>query len=457
MVHIRRTPLSEIRRAAVYVNTDKLPLWRIVEDQKPDLAITAGFYNGEWQPVCPVKADGKVLFQDEQYDYWAIAWDEGADAVPLLIPRGTSGKPASYVANCVLITDGTPHERLYYNADVGGRRGRAAVGLTRGGEWLTFAATDGSKSAMTPEELRDYLAESQGCCFAIMMDGGGKVNCYDRACGVMMEGEDPSQTLILLWLNNEEKEEAPVSTKKVCLDAGHDASNRANASPDGTYLEHEFALDMAKRIKTILEAAGVQVTQTRPDGKAVSLGERCQIANAVQGLDLFVSLHSNAAGSPGWSGARGWECYVYGLSGARYEAAKAILARVRGTASAIRSTPVRAKPELYVLKHTSAPAVLIEHGFHTNREDAALLKDGAYRQALAEAEAYGILDYLGVPVPEIPQAPVVPEEKSEAELAVEWITGKGIMKGNEAGDLMLDQPLTRRQFAVMLYRYHKLT
>ena len=233
--------------------------------------------------------------------------------------------------------------------------------------------------------------------------------------------------------------------KIVCLDAGHDASNRANASPDGTYFEHEFALDMAGRIREILLAAGVTVVETRPDGNAVSLAERCQIANAVDGLDLFVSLHSNAAASSGWRSARGWECYVYGLSGPRYAAAMAILARVECVAPAIRSTPIWEKPSLYVLKHTNAPAVLIEHGFHTNQEDVELLKNSSYRQKLAMAEAEGILDWLGIKMP---------TNKSEAELAVEWITGEGIMHGDASGDLMLDQPLTRQQFATMLYRYH---
>ncbi len=59
--------------------------------------------------------------------------------------------------------------------------------------------------------------------------------------------------------------------KTVCLDAGHDAGNLANKSPDGTYYEHEFTLDMAKRIRSHLERCGAAVTETRPDGKAVSL------------------------------------------------------------------------------------------------------------------------------------------------------------------------------------------
>ena len=46
-------------------------------------------------------------------------------------------------------------------------------------------------------------------------------------------------------------------------------------------------------------------------------------------------------------------------------------------------------------------------------------------------------------------------EETEADKAIAWITGNSIMQGNTNGDLMLDQPLTRRQFAVMLYRYHQ--
>lgn len=44
---------------------------------------------------------------------------------------------------------------------------------------------------------------------------------------------------------------------------------------------------------------------------------------------------------------------------------------------------------------------------------------------------------------------------SEAELAVEWITKAGILKGSGTGELLLDQPLTARRFAVLLYRYDR--
>lgn len=38
---------------------------------------------------------------------------------------------------------------------------------------------------------------------------------------------------------------------------------------------------------------------------------------------------------------------------------------------------------------------------------------------------------------------------------VDWALERGILRGNEAGDLMLRQALTREQFCTLLYRYHQ--
>ena len=73
MVHIERTPLDRILRAVVYQNTEKLSLSEIVEREKPDLAMTGVFYSpAKWAPVCPVKADGTVLFADQQDSYLSL-------------------------------------------------------------------------------------------------------------------------------------------------------------------------------------------------------------------------------------------------------------------------------------------------------------------------------------------------------------------------------------------------
>ena len=171
--------------------------------------------------------------------------------------------------------------------------------------------------------------------------------------------------------------------RKVCLDPGHDAGNLANKSPDGTYYEHAFCLDMGRRIRKILDRHGVAVTMTRDDGGAVSLAERCAIANSIPGLDLFVSLHSNAAAGSGWSSASGWSEYRYGPGGARERAALDILAAVRAAGIPVRGEPIVYDPKLYVLRHTDAPAVLRRLG--KNAQAMAILdaNERIYREILA--------------------------------------------------------------------------
>ena len=146
---------------------------------------------------------------------------------------------------------------------------------------------------------------------------------------------------------------------------------------------------------------GVAVTLTRTTEHDVTLAQRVKTANAIKGLDLFISLHSNAAGSGGeWKNARGYTVYTSGEGDAaeRNKAARAILAQAKAAGVSVRNG---GRPNyngsLYVLHRTNAPACLIEHLFHDNREDVALLKDDGYRQRLATADARGILDYLGVP------------------------------------------------------------
>ena len=43
-----------------------------------------------------------------------------------------------------------------------------------------------------------------------------------------------------------------------------------------------------------------------------------------------------------------------------------------------------------------------------------------------------------------------------AEEAVAWAVENGLLQGNEAGNLMLSQPVTRQQLAAVLYRFAKL-
>lgn len=417
--------IIQASKAAVFYNAAGLTLEEIKENIGATHAVNGYFFGGDLNPLGWLVIDG-IVFSRSDCNDWGLGIIDGK-------PVMTTDRSQTFLDGVPILKDGA---KLYRNLtpDVARPAERTAIAWMKDGRVLIWC----SREELTREELQDKLLEL-GAVDALMMDGGGSTQCIypDRA----LYSSRIVATVILFW------EEMETMSKKVCLDAGHDAGNKANASPDKSFYEHEFVLNMAQRIGAILEAHGVDVTYTRNGGEAVTLEKRCQIANAVKDLDLFVSLHTNAAAGGGWTTAKGWEAFVYALSGNRYKAAKAILARVEGVSRSMRQPPIKEGAELYVVRNTNAPAVLIEHGFHNNREDVELMKTDAYRQKLAEAEAYGILDYLGIPVKKA--------EKTEAELAVEWVTANGILVGDGEGNLMLEQSLTRKQFAVMLYRFAK--
>src|SRR5699024_3659950 len=109
--------------------------------------------------------------------------------------------------------------------------------------------------------------------------------------------------------------------------------------------------------------------------------------------------------------------------------------------------------EMYtVLASTTAPAVLLEYGFHTNAQDLALLKDTAYRDKLAQATCAGICDYLGLEVKEPDQESGQPNEPDGwAKEAWSKATAAGIFDGTRPRD-----ELTRQEAAVVLDRLNLL-
>ena len=424
-------PLGDIKQIQLYINTARKSLPTIRAETGADYIINGTLYNmSTFRPNCHLRADGVTLCSPD-YNVAGYAWQTGPDIFMDTLPDESQ---RNYIACTPLIVSGKAVDKLTYDPGQGGKRGRSAIGI-KDGRLALYCTRDGGSMARTPEQLRDDLAAA-GWDSAVMLDGGGSSQC-DFA-GQTVTSSRAVHDLILVYLKDK-KEEDPVSGKKtVCLDAGHDAGNLANRSPDGTYYEHEFALDMAKRIRTHLERCGVAVTETRPDGQAVSLQERCKIANGIQGLDLFVSLHSNAAASSGWSSAKGWSCYLYGAGGEREKAAQAILKQVKAAGITVRTTALVYDPALYVLKNTAAPAVLIEHAFHTNQEDTENLKSEVWRAKVAQAEAKGIAEYLGVPwaasdggAVQKPEEPSQEAGDPELSAAVEKLAAAGIIDSPE--------------------------
>ena len=143
-----------------------------------------------------------------------------------------------------------------------------------------------------------------------------------------------------------------------------------------------MTLDVARRLKSVLEASGYRVVMTRDSDVFVPLGTRTAIANQYRNA-IFVSIHFNSATR---RGADGIETYFY--SRESLALASAIHHYVAGGAPS-PNRGVRRRG-YFVLRRTNIPAILVECGFLTNPTEASYVQNASYRQKLAEEIAAGI-------------------------------------------------------------------
>jgi N-acetylmuramoyl-L-alanine amidase len=217
--------------------------------------------------------------------------------------------------------------------------------------------------------------------------------------------------------------------KKVVVDAGHGGTDPGTIGRSGLR-EKDVNLDIAKRLGSLLRAAGVEVVFSRSQDTFISLSQRVEIANN-SNADLFISIHANANRV---RHLNGFEVYYVASSVSdskrAYQAARSVALNLEPSCLASHSLDLKAtlwdmiytscraesvelaqaicrsmndnldakilgvKGGRYeVLRGPRMPAVLIEAGFLSNKDEERKLKNGFYRQKVAEAIFEGIKDF----------------------------------------------------------------
>ena len=171
------------------------------------------------------------------------------------------------------------------------------------------------------------------------------------------------------------------SRPTVVIDPGHGGSDRGGV-PGQRIVEKDKTLDVALRLRRILQAQGYKVIMTRDQDVFVPLGTRVTIANSYRNA-TFVSVHFNCSTRVG---ANGIETYYY--SGESAGLAASIHRNV--VASAPTENRGIRRRGFFVLRRTAIPAVLVECGFLTNPTEGRLAQSDSYREKLAEQIARGI-------------------------------------------------------------------
>ena len=168
----------------------------------------------------------------------------------------------------------------------------------------------------------------------------------------------------------------------VVLDAGHGAHDRGARALYGMN-EKDVALDVAKRMKPLLQRAGFRVVMTRDRDVFIPLGKRVDISNRYRN-SIFVSIHFNWARR---RGAEGLETFYHSADSRRLAAniQREILRSYRAKDRGVKSA------RFYVLRNNRRPAVLVELGFLSNSYDNKHAQNPAVRQKMAAAVVRGII------------------------------------------------------------------
>ena len=185
---------------------------------------------------------------------------------------------------------------------------------------------------------------------------------------------------------------------KIYIDQGHNPTGYPNtgASWYGQQ-EQDITYAVGRYLAGMLREDGrFDVRLSRPTedtvlgtSNATSLRRRVQEAND-WGTNYFISIHANAAEN---TAANGTEVYVYRLYTQADWLAQHVLQGIVDTVGT-KDNGVRERTNLYVLRRTAMPAILLELGFITNARDARLMNESP--ELFARGIYQGIVDYTGL-------------------------------------------------------------
>jgi len=216
---------------------------------------------------------------------------------------------------------------------------------------------------------------------------------------------------------------------RIVIDAGHGGHDSGTLGPGGIQ-EKDVVLDVALRVGKLLhQRLGAEIVYTRSDDTFIPLETRTAIANKAQ-ADLFLSIHANSSSEPE---ARGVETYYLNFTSdpnaldvaARENAVSTqsvhqlsdlvrkitlkdkidesrefaadvdagLYSGLKAGNPGLKDRGVKKAP-FVVLIGAQMPSILAEISFLTNPEDADELRQGSYRQRIAEALDSGVERYL---------------------------------------------------------------
>lgn len=192
----------------------------------------------------------------------------------------------------------------------------------------------------------------------------------------------------------------------IIIDAGHGGIDGGTHSADGT-LEKDINLNIALKLKDILQSFGIKVITTRETDESIhsdgvqgirnqkisDIKNRLHIIETTENA-VFISIHQNYYTQPKYNGAQ----IFYSKNNPLSEIlAQSIRGAIINNLQKENTREIKKSgKEIYLLNSATVPAVMVECGFLSNKAEADLLKTEDYQQKMAFFIAMGIIDYLKI-------------------------------------------------------------
>ncbi len=190
----------------------------------------------------------------------------------------------------------------------------------------------------------------------------------------------------------------------VIIDPGHGGPDGGAVGVDGV-VEKDINLSLALKLRDMMKASGFTVVMTReedvsihdPGVKGTRKQKTSDLHNRMAIMErypdaIFISIHQNKFGDSKQHGAQ----IFYGP---KNESSKALAEVVQQNIISMLQPDNKRKckkgeKNLYLIYEAKCPAILIECGFLSNREEARRLTDETYQAKLAFATLCSVLEYL---------------------------------------------------------------
>lgn len=181
--------------------------------------------------------------------------------------------------------------------------------------------------------------------------------------------------------------------KVVVIDVGHGGNDPGKIGVNNCK-EKDVNLQIALCLKAQLQARGVTVIMVREtdenlalsgasNQKASDMHNRISLINA-SGADCMVSIHQNSYPDASVCGP---QVFYYETSETSKELAQKLQTQLICDLQPEKEREIKTGNDLYILKNSNCPAVIVECGFLSNPTECALLQTGEYQQKIALAIA----------------------------------------------------------------------